>query len=64
MVKNIVILCIIVGGIYLFLKKFTMYRCPKCRSRHIIRLKNDERYAKDDIVYMCQECSAIVHKQK
>lgn len=63
MIKNIIILAILVAGVYFFLKKFTVYRCPKCRSRHIVPLK-EENYTGTEKKYICRECCFIVRKQK
>lgn len=61
MIKNIALFCLIVGGIFFFLKKFTVYRCPKCHSRHIVKIK-DEESKSDKLSYLCQECGHIVKR--
>lgn len=62
-IKNIAIFCLIVAGIFFFLKKFTVYRCPKCQSRHVVKV-NDENAKQNEISYFCQECKHVVKKTK
>lgn len=59
---NTIILILIIVGTYLFLKFFTVYRCPFCQSRYINRKKNMEE-EKGYKIYQCSACGKILKKK-
>ena len=59
---NIIVLILLIVGTYLFLKFFTVHRCPYCQSRYINRYKNMET-DKNTKVYVCSACGQIYEKK-
>jgi len=54
-VGTIIIVSIVVG-IFIYIRKYTMIRCPKCQSKNITKLKN-ETDSDGKQLYFCQDCN-------
>lgn len=63
MVKSLIITAIMVGAVYFILKKLTVYRCPRCASIHITRLK-EHNYKSSETIYFCTKCGTAFTRKK
>ncbi len=59
---NLLILFLLIAGTYLFLKFFTVHRCPYCQSRYINRNKEMEQN-KNYTVYVCSACGKVYERK-
>lgn len=59
---ELIILLILIIGTNLFLRFFTVHRCPHCQSRYINRKKEYET-KKGYKVYACSACGKITEKK-
>lgn len=59
---EIAVLVLIIAGTYIFLRVFTVHRCPHCQSRYINRNKNME-VRPGYKVYVCSACGKATERK-
>ncbi len=59
---EILVLILIIAGTYIFLRVFTVHRCPYCQSRYINRNKKIEN-KKGYKVYVCSACGKVTERK-
>ena len=63
MIGDLIILAILVAVVYFVLKKFTVYRCPECRSIHVTKHILHHMYGKKT-AYKCSKCGSLFTKDE